>query len=414
MTRFAIALWRAFRTLIPAPHDRVPLTLSTAPYACAYFIPFIFLCYLVRRPDTRVIRILLLPLLITTSLQGAFGYVWTDPRLNVYNWGAALASFAVIAKGLDAALASKGRFKQGEKGLGDMEEPAIAKKEGVDEAPGDTETKKRPGSTFLPRWLEDALEFAFAFRGIGWDFGKGVYLPPPTRPLEKGPFVRATLLSFVVNYVGLDFMESLLKQLPGVGSVRGGTIFYPWMEPLPRYLVSTLIHFSTGCALLCGFAMVYDLITLFAVLLLDHSPTAWPPVMDNPWIADSLHDFWAKRWHQLLRQTFLVLGGIPGRVLFGNIGLVFGTFLASGMFHECTIYALGRGWDGRVPLFFLLQGGAVIGERLWRRWTGRRVGGWFGTLWVYFDIVILGQPLSECLGSSLFEFLAFTCMDADC
>jgi len=90
-----------------------------------------------------------------------------------------------------------------------------------------------------------------------------------------------------------------------------------------------------------------------------------------------------------------VFGGIPGRKIAGDVGLVLGTFLASGLFHECTILAMGREWDSRVPLFFLVQGGSVIGERIWKKATGRRVDGLLGRLWVYFDIIIIGQPLVD-------------------
>jgi len=85
-----------------------------------------------------------------------------------------------------------------------------------------------------------------------------------------------------------------------------------------------------------------------------------------------------------------VFGGIPGRKIAGDVGLVLGTFLASGLFHECTILAKGREWDSRVPLFFLVQGGSVIGERIWKKATGRRVDGLLGRLWVYSA----GQPKS--------------------
>ncbi|KAI0056101.1 hypothetical protein BV25DRAFT_1832567 [Artomyces pyxidatus] len=391
---FYYASFRAFRTLIPALQDRVPVTWTTAPYTLMHFIPFTFMSYLVRRPGTYLSRLLLLPTLITTALRSAFGYVWLDPRYNVYNWGIALLSFVMIGKGIDLAFAREGRLKQGERKLGAMEEPAIAAKQGSD-APGNSASLHRPGSSFLPHWLLDSFELMFAMRGLGWDFGRGVYTPPPTRPQAREPFLRATLLSFVYNYLLLDLFEATIKLFPGVGDPLGGSIFYatlPWYE---RYAVSTFIHFLTGCAMLAGFGMVYDLLTLISVAFLGHSPTSWPPVMDNPWAAESLHDFWAKRWHQLLRQTFLVYGGIPGRMLAGNVGLVLGTFLASGLYHECTIYAMGRDWDSRVPLFFLVQGGAVIGERVWRRMTGRRVGGFLGRLWVYFDIIVLAQPMVD-------------------
>jgi hypothetical protein len=236
----------------------------------------------------------------------------------------------------------------------------------------------------------------FSMRGLGWDFGKGVYTPPPTRPQERGPFLRATFRSFLLGFLTLDLLDASIKLIPGVGDPTGGSIFFTHLPSPIRFLVSTAIHVLTGSALVAGFGTVYDLLTLLAVAVLGHPPAAWPPVMDNPWAAQSLHEFWARRWHQLFRQTFLVFGGIPGRKIAGDVGLVLGTFLASGLFHECTILAMGGGWDSRVPVFFLLQGGSVLGERIWKRVTGRRVNGFLGRLWVYFDIIILGQPLGTC------------------
>ncbi|KAH9065491.1 hypothetical protein EDB87DRAFT_1077743 [Lactarius vividus] len=385
---------KAFRAFVPPHQHRIPRTWNTAPYTLLPFVPYSFMSYLVRRPDTHLIRLLVLPTLISTSLHSSYGYVWLDPSYNVFNWAVALFCFVLIGKGIDLALARTGRHKQGEGVPGTMSTPAIAAREGSD-APGDASVKERQCSTLLPLWLQDALELMFSMRGLGWDFGKGVYTPPATRPQERLPFLRATVNSFLVNFLILDIVEATIKLIPGVGDPFGGSIFFADLPFPTRYLVSTTIHTLTGIAFVAGFGMVYDLITLFSVVFLSHSPSSWPPVMDNPWAAQSLHEFWAKRWHQLLRQTFLVFGGIPGRKIGGNVGLVLGTFLASGFFHECTILAMGHEWDSRVPLFFLMQGGSVIGERIWRKITGRRVGGLLGRLWVYFDIIILGQPLID-------------------
>ena len=356
--------------------------------------------YLVRRPHTHLMRLLLLPTLITAALHSSYGYVWLDPRHNVYNWGAASFSFVLMGKGIDLALAKTGRYKQGEVVPGSISVPAIALKGKPDnsDSPQEDEASAsdRPFSALLPLWLQDALELMFSLRGLGWDFGEGVYTPPATRPQARKPFLRATLSSFLLAFLVLDIVDSALKRVPGVGDPFGGSIFFPNLPLRTRYLASTTIHLLTGIALVAGFSMVYDLLTLFAVGVLGHSPGSWPPVMDNPWASQSLHEFWAKRWHQLFRQTFLVFGGIPGRKIGGNVGLVLGTFLASGLFHECTILAMGREWDSRVPLFFLVQGGSVIGERIWKKTTGRRVDGLLGRLWVYFDIMILGQPLGSC------------------
>ncbi|KAH9969520.1 membrane bound O-acyl transferase family-domain-containing protein [Russula dissimulans] len=381
--------------LVPPPQDRIPITWHTAPLTLLQLIPFSFMSYLGRQPDTHLIRLLLLPALIYTSLHSSYGYVWLEPRLNVCNWGAASFSFVLIGKGIDLALARTGRLRQGEDVPGSMSVPALAAKDDSDSADDASANEHRQCTTLLPLWLQDTLELMFSMRGLGWDFGKGVYTPPPTRPQERKPFLRATFISFLICFLIVDVIDTTLKLIPGVGDPTGGSIFFPHLAPPTRYLVSTAIHAITGTALVAGFSMVYDLITLFAVAVLGHSPSSWPPVMDSPWAAQSLHDFWAKRWHQLLRQTFLVFGGIPGRKIGGDVGLVLGTFLASGLYHECGILAMGREWDSRVPLFFLLQGGSVIGERIWKKVTGRRVDGVLGRVWVYFDIMILGQPLVD-------------------
>jgi hypothetical protein len=55
------------------------------PVSC--YAPFIFLAYLTRRPDTYLIRLLLLPSVIVSILVAAYRFTWTMPELNVYNWG---------------------------------------------------------------------------------------------------------------------------------------------------------------------------------------------------------------------------------------------------------------------------------------------------------------------------------------
>ena len=157
--------------------------------------------------------------------------------------------------------------------------------------------------------------------------------------------------------------------------------------------------------------MLYDLITLIAVVCLDSSPLSWPPIMGNPWRAESMHTFWAKEWHQVLRQTFTIFGGYPGMLIAGDYGMVFGTFLASGLYHACSMHPTRRGFDYSTLVFFASQGPVLMLERLWKRITGRRVGGWMGMLWVYLNLFVGAQPMSNfvhriflMLGSDILSF----------
>lgn len=317
-----------------------------------------------------------------------------------------------IAKSLEYALTEKGMLKVGETRPGVMK----GKSNGQAKANGfGSQFVQEPQSknAYIATWLYDAIELAHTQRGLQWKYGLGIYIPKPTRPLERTAFLRATLISFFQNYFILDFLDILLKLFPGVGSPTGGTMFYP-LAPTLRYTVSTIIHLISGAALIAGFRMIYDLITLIAVACLDSSPLSWPPIMGDPWHAESMHTFWAKEWHQVLRQTFFVFGGYPGMWIAGDYGMVFGTFLASGLFHACSLHSPSHGFDYSTVVFFALQGPVLMLERLWKRITGRRVGGWIGMLWVYLLMFAGAQPMSNFIHLVFLILASNICLYSRC
>jgi len=77
----------AFRALIPPADKRTPLTLKNGIMPLSCYLPLVFMAYLARRSDTYLIRLLLLPLTICAVLYAAYHFVWTQPLLNLYNWG---------------------------------------------------------------------------------------------------------------------------------------------------------------------------------------------------------------------------------------------------------------------------------------------------------------------------------------
>ncbi|KAF8141425.1 hypothetical protein EV363DRAFT_1308075 [Boletus edulis] len=90
--------------------------------------------------------------------------------------------------------------------------------------------------------------------------------------------------------------------------------------------------------------MIYDLCTVFGILLLGQDPAQWPPAFDPS-------DFWGRRWRQFLRYTFLLLGGYPLSLIWGRSGVVIGPFLAVAPHRNAYIgpypWLTGR-WVGRV------------------------------------------------------------------
>ncbi|KAG2066440.1 hypothetical protein BDR04DRAFT_1106624 [Suillus decipiens] len=379
-----------FRVLVPEPRERIPITGINALYLIFPLLPLIYMGYLARRPDTFTLRLLLLPLVVAVAVGTYFRFMWTEPHHNIYNWGQGLLAEAISAKAIDFAWRKEGMLKIDEVQPHNARNRDNIKANSMHEKP-DTSNSATPTLA----WLYDALEVILSNRGLGWKFGIGIHVPREERSLERNSFLFATLISFVGNYMIFDLLESLIKLVPDVGSPHGGTIFKAELPFFYRYTLSTAIHVATGSCILAGFTLFYDLITIFAVLLLGSSPSAWPPVLDHPWQSDSLHIFWSKRWHQILREIFFVFGGFFGKIIAGKIGMLFGTFIGSGLYHECAAYALGRGFDTIVPLFFALQAPLLLCEKAWRKYTGYRVGGLYGRLWVYFCIIILGQPLSN-------------------
>ena len=76
----------SLRKLVPEPHQRTPLTLSNAYTLLLPFFPILLMAYLVRRPNTHLLRILLAPVVVAVTIRSYYHHYWIDPMLNVYNW----------------------------------------------------------------------------------------------------------------------------------------------------------------------------------------------------------------------------------------------------------------------------------------------------------------------------------------
>ena len=195
-------------------------------------------------------------------------------------------------------------------------------------------------------------------------------------------------------------------------------IFDPSLSIPKRYLFSSLSTISIGLAIHFATSGVYQLMTVFSMVLLGQSPEQWPPLSTHPWLSESLGDFWGKRWHQLFRDVFVRFGYTPfsivgSRVGGEDMGKAFGTlgaFIVSGILHQIGTWGMGNGTEFLPDfVFFFMQGVGVIFERAFLR---QYRGGLVSRVWTLFWVVGWGNMLIDCwvrkgMGMQLFSSEGF-------
>ena len=243
----------------------------------------------------------------------------------------------------------------------------------------------------------DAFDLATNFRGHGWNWSHGLYIPRETRPTNRIAFARCAFLSAVAHgFMCVAFYGAVLLFV-GVESITKGLVFFDESLPfLVRYLRASITSALIAMATYAWMQMSYDACTIPAVLILGQHPTQWPPAFDAPWRATSLHEFWGRGWHQWGRRTFLFLAGHPLSILLGPAGTVLGAFLASAVLHDVVLVCL----DGKTGIWWMLIGfgmmaPGVLAERAFQRLTGKRVGGVVGWVWTMAWLSLWGSAIFE-------------------
>ena len=249
-----------------------------------------------------------------------------------------------------------------------------------------------------PSTLLDALDLVATFRGYGWNWSRGVYVPPDFRPTDRIGFVSYTILSAAAHTFICGTSYTALRSFSpvGLGSSLGGSVFDETLPFHVRYLRSSIISiigfFTTYSFLQIG----YDLFTIVGVLILGQDPAQWPPAFDAPWRATSLSEFWGRRWHQWLRHIFLIQAGYPLSFIFGRVGFVIGAFLSSAVFHHIGLYSLdstSKLW--RMLVGFGMMAPGVLAERTFKQLTGRKVCGLAGRVWTMTWLILLGNVIMD-------------------
>ncbi|TFK40027.1 membrane bound O-acyl transferase family-domain-containing protein [Crucibulum laeve] len=371
--------------LVPPPHTRGPLTYDSFTQD---LLPPILLYYatavLVLFTGTFGIRLAILPMTLWSAFRAAtridLSAGYNDERLIYVNQGLLLAMSVLAARVIIWTFQLQPYRRL--------------------ESPNSPSEKAQDTSTLSPgRILIDALDLSWNLRGHGWNWSNGLQIPPEKRPTSSiSVFALATASSAIQHILIFDILHYSVQWFSpsSIGSPRGGTIFEESMAPIQRYSRSTLITFLSGLVIYCAIQLAYDLLTLIAMFVFRQQPSQWPPLFDTPWLASSLTEFWAKRWHQLFRDCFISLGGKPLSLLLGRIGGVLGAFLISGILHDFGLWGMGKGTEFQsMGGYFILMGVGIILEHTWRRIAGVRVGGILGWIWTIMWVVGWGNILVD-------------------
>ncbi|KAI6151254.1 hypothetical protein BKA82DRAFT_4125654 [Pisolithus tinctorius] len=308
----------------------------------AYVLPpclaYQVVAVLVILPGTRMLRIALWPLIVFLAVRVEMfvDFSCGNPQWSFLNVGCVLIMFCIVIRTLDWVFVN-----------GPLKRPM------------------RPTSSFLV----DAIDLTVNFRGVGWNWSKGIRFPPDTRPTSR--------LHFAI-YVFLS------------------ALFHSFICGVFHIAVHAIISIVAASVVCAGMQTRYDIGTFIGVAVFQQDPAQWPPLFDAPWKATSLYDFWGYRWHQLVRRTLIVLGGWPLGFVFGRVGYVVGSFLASGVLHNVVLATLNCGveWWTMLLSFGMMALGIII-EHTFTQMTGRKVGGWIGRVWTMAWLLVWGSMIMD-------------------
>jgi alginate O-acetyltransferase complex protein AlgI len=142
---------------------------------------------------------------------------------------------------------------------------------------------------------------------------------------------------------------------------------------------------------MCGIALVlhFGLFDALAVLW-QRSGVEARPLMDFPPLAESLSEYWGRRWNTAFRDLAHRFVFRPVLRVLGPTGALLGVFMVSGVVHELVITVPAGGGYGGPLLFFLIQ---AIGALFERTATARQLGLGHGVRGWLFTMVVVIAPL---------------------
>ncbi|KAF8552907.1 hypothetical protein OG21DRAFT_1498073 [Imleria badia] len=277
-----------------------------------------------------------------------------------------------------------------------------------------------------PSTLMDALDLVSNLRGYGWDWSHGTRFPCETRPSNSTGFIFYTTLSVAAHAFAFGIIHTTIRSFSsasfgtlssgsifdetrpflhrairvcfpvGRGDISAGSIFDESIPFYLRFLRSSIITVLALAWIYTGLQTQYNLCTILGVHILRQDPIQWPPLFDAPWRATSVTHFWGRRWHQRFRKIFLILGGYPLSFILGRVGIVIGAFFISTVYHHIGLLmhnSKSEFW--RMLVGFEMMGMGILIEDVFRYVTGREVRGLAGWVWMAGWMLLWGNVIID-------------------
>ena len=269
---------------------------------------------------------------------------------------------------------------------------AVAQEPFRRQSPWNTDGKPDSDTVYTALW--NALDLMVNTRGIGWNWPRGLVVPKPTFETDSRiVFVLLSAARLALYALGFDTCIQVIRRVSPTtfGSLDGGSLFDHTLPPHLELSRAVFVSFLAVWMTYFAIQWTYQLFAIVFTIVFQQRPSQWPPLFDDPWLSTSLTELWGRRWHQMMRELLVTLGLRPFGYLFGRLGGLIGAFLVSGVFHDIELRAFGRGGNTLVVVgFWVMSSVGVVLERLWTRWTGRRVGGVWGWMWTFGWLAVWG------------------------
>jgi hypothetical protein len=182
-----------------------------------------------------------------------------------------------------------------------------------------------------------------------------------------------------ISYYQSEIFRWLPKFFIYFGIIKYCRVYRPNWNPKPMVLVDWSDPWALLDTYLLGWALcmlMEVLVTIFIHFVSWIFKTPYVPIMNQPYLATSVRDFWSNRWNLIVQRGFKVALFEPTLRLLGHDSLQdrhiphhhlaiagMATFIFSSLMHEWTLFVMFDQSSTREQMcFFILHGLWTIGE----------------------------------------------------